>query len=197
MSEAILGVVARKIYPRFALLGVGNVIYAADTMRHDGDNARHDGDNARHDGNTTDKHRVPVIEAAGMLGITPDAVRARLRRGTLPKEEGPDGETLVVLDADTMRQVDDTTTDTTALVESLLEQVSYLKETVAKRDEEIRRRDHLLAAALERIPAIEAPPDTPSDSRESPVSASDEAGDAGVPSEPERPVSWWRRLFGT
>src|SRR5215208_1991632 len=173
------------------------MVYAADTMRHDGDKTRHDGD-------TTDSHRVPVIEAAELLGITPDAVRARLRRGTLPKEEGPDGETLVVLDADTMPQGTDTTTDTmrqvadtTALVESLREQVSYLKETVAKRDEEIRRRDHLLAAALERIPAIEAPPDTPSDIRESPVSASDEAGDAGVPSEPERPVSWWRRLFGT
>jgi hypothetical protein len=47
-----------------------------------------------------------------------------------------------------------------ALVESLLEQVAYLKETVEKRDEEIRRRDHLLAAALERIPPLEATPDT-------------------------------------
>jgi hypothetical protein len=165
------------------------VLYACDTMRHDGDNARHDG-------NTTDKYRVPVIEAAGALGITPDAVRARLRRGTLPKEEGPDGETLVVLDADTMRQVDDTTTDTTALVESLREQVSYLKETVAKRDEEIRRRDHLLAAALERIPAIEAPPDTPSDSRESPVTDDEGRVDSEAPPEQEKPVSWWRRMFG-
>jgi hypothetical protein len=32
-----------------------------------------------------------VIEAASILGITPDAVRSRLRRGTLPKEVDEDG----------------------------------------------------------------------------------------------------------
>src|SRR5829696_797978 len=63
-----------------------------------------------------------------------------------------------------------------ALVESLLEQVAYLKETVEKRDEEIRHRDHLLAAALERIPALEAPPDTTlSEPRGSRETASEEA----------------------
>jgi hypothetical protein len=45
-----------------------------------------------------------------------------------------------------------------------------------KRDEEIRRRDHLLAAALERIPALEAPPDTTlSEPRGSRETASEEA----------------------
>jgi hypothetical protein len=51
-------------------------------------------------------------------------------------------------------------------------------------------RDHLLAAALERIPAIEAPPDTPSDSRESPVTAPEGRGDGEVDPEQEKPVSW-------
>ncbi len=37
-----------------------------------------------------------------------------------------------------------------------------------KRDEEIRRKDHLLAAALERIPAIE---EAPAEPREAPDTA--------------------------
>ena len=83
-----------------------------------------------------------------------------------------------------------------ALVESLLEQVAYLKETVDKRDEEIRRQDHLLAAALERIPALEAPPDTTlSEPRGSCETASEEAAKvrspraAGAPTEEEAPGS--------
>ena len=74
-----------------------------------------------------------------------------------------------------------------ALVESLLEQVAYLKETVEKRDEEIRRRGHLLAAALERIPALEAPPDTTlSEPRGSRETASEEAAKGARLSESSR-----------
>jgi hypothetical protein len=60
------------------------------------------------------------------------------------------------------------------------DQIDTLKQEVADWKEEARRKDHLLAAALERIPAIEAPPDTPSESttdeREPPVMASEERG---------------------
>ena len=52
----------------------------------------------------------------------------------------------------------------------------WLYSAAEKRDEEIRRRDHLLAAALERIPALEAPPDTTlSEPRGSRETASEEA----------------------
>src|SRR5215211_2816936 len=44
--------------------------------------------------------RVSVVEASTILSITPDTVRSRLRRGTLRKDRGPDGEVLVVLDGD-------------------------------------------------------------------------------------------------
>jgi hypothetical protein len=82
----------------------------------------------------------------------------------------------------------------------LREQVEYLKETVARRDEEIRRRDHLLAAALERIPAIEAAPDTAgphqTDSEE-PYSTHAPPEAYGPPEPPqERKRSWWREFFG-
>src|SRR5215218_11169065 len=127
-----------------------------------GNNGRHDarqvGDQTRHD---TDGRRVPVLVAAQLLGITPDAVRARLRRGTLPKETGPDGETLVVLKTDTTgdttRQNTDTTTDTTrhdgrpvgdtmrhdadstALFEALQAHIAVLERELEDRKEEARR----------------------------------------------------------
>lgn len=41
------------------------------------------------------------------------------------------------------------------VVEEIRDQVEYLKGQLRVRDEEIRRRDHLMAAALERIPALE------------------------------------------
>src|SRR5215217_1432271 len=138
--------------------------YAGDRMRHDGDR-------------TTDSTmRLTVPEAAGVMGISAEAVRQRIKRGTLPTEKDATGTVFVLLDealvADRTRQDGDRIRkdadikgdrtrqygDSTDLVESLQEQVEYLKETVAKRDEEIRRRDHLLAAALERIPAIEEAP---------------------------------------
>ena len=146
--------------------------YAADTMA---ENGRHD---TRQVGDTTPTRRVPVLEASQLLGITPDAVRARLRRGTLRKETGPDGETLVVLDADTttdtMRQNADTTrqnADQSNLVEALQDQIATLKDEVDAWREEARRKDHLLAAALERIPAIE---EGSSETRESPETPSED-----------------------
>ncbi len=55
--------------------------------------------------------RVTVIEAASILGITPDAVRSRLRRGTLRKEAGDDGTVYVRLDGDGRDRRTDQPTD--------------------------------------------------------------------------------------
>ena len=193
------------------------MLYAADRMRHDGDitHGKHhkDGDS------TVDRTlRLTVPEAAGVMGISAEAVRQRIKRGTLPTEKDAGGTVFVLLSEDLVRDrsrpVDDSTrkdsditadsthdrkrqdADSTTLIESLQEQVEYLKETVAKRDEEIRRRDHLLAAALERIPAIE---EAPSEPRGSSVPASEEPHNAPAdqqePSE-RRERSWWRAFFG-
>ena len=86
----------------------------------------------------------------------------------------------------------------TATVETLRSEIEFLREELRRREErhaeEARRKDHLLAAALERIPSIEPPPDTPSEPRESDLSASEGSDKGGVPREGER-RSWWRRLF--
>ncbi len=165
----------------------------------------------RHDADSTNDHqrkygdrtlRLTVTEAAGVMGISGEAVRQRIKRGTLTTEKDSSGSVFVLLvddqhrqDGDRPRKDADSTGDSTDLVASLEEQVAYLKETVAKRDEEIRRRDHLLAAALERIPAIEAP----AEERESPVTAAESRGN-GTGSEdrevPQERRSWWRHFFG-
>ena len=155
---------------------------------------------------------LPVAEAARVMGISRDALYKRIRRDSVGWEKGEDGRIYVHVDTATDAATDadidaamDASKDQVALIASLEEQVSYLREVIRSRDEEIRRReeeyreesrrkDHLLAAALERIPELEAPADTTAETRESPVSASEEEGKGEAPQEERR--SWWRRLFG-
>ncbi len=83
--------------------------------------------------------------------------------------------------------VDETADETDvrdALIEELKDRIRYL-------EEESRRKDHLLAAALERIPAIEPA----SEPRDGPETVAEAAGGGEVPPDGER-RSWWRRFFG-
>jgi hypothetical protein len=127
--------------------------------------------------------RVTVKEAADVLGISPEAVRARIKRGTLYKEKGADGTVYV-------RLGDDGTDDGTSGHQGRDELVEELRDRIRYLEEESRRKDHLLAAALERIsPALEAPSET----REAPEPVSDAQSKSDVAEEDKRP--WWRRLL--
>ena len=156
------------------------------------------------------ERRFTVHQAAEVLGITPEAVRSRIQRGTLAKEKGDDGTVYVRLNDDQLRTntdehtdqssfIGDETVDQSQLVERMSSEIEHLREMLALRDEEIRRRDHLLAAALERIPAIESPPDTvPSEPPESPETSSEESYSTHAPPEPQEPSqrrSWLHRFF--
>jgi hypothetical protein len=168
--------------------------------------------------------RVPIPEAAHLLGISPEAVRSRLYRGTLDKETGTDGTVYVRLHADQLRHDDEQTADQSqpntelvgelrARVEDRREQIGYLQGVIATRDEELRtraeelrrrdqdleHRDRIIAALTERIPqALEAPPDE----RESPEIVGEEPDKAAEPPSAtvedhrgtQRP--WWRKWFG-
>lgn len=136
------------------------------------------------------EQRLTVSEAADTLGISSEAVRTRIQRGTL-RSVREDGRVFVLFDADRTQSNTDITGDQTALVGELRDRVAFLEAELKIRTEENRRKDHLLAAALERIPAIEAP--------ESPESASEPSADTAAPPEAERaaePRPWWRRMFG-
>jgi hypothetical protein len=148
-----------------------------------------------HDGT----RRFTVTEAASVLGISTEATRQRVKRGTLPTIRDEEGNVFVLLEHDGTRKdgnsTSDGTHDSTALVERMAGEIEYLRDTIACRDEEIRRRDHLLAAALERIPALEEP----SGPRESPVTVMEATGKSTAPREQEEPSQrrlWWRAFFG-
>jgi hypothetical protein len=141
------------------------------------------------------ERRLTVHEAAKVLGITPEAVRGRIQRGTLLKEKAEDGTVYVRLTADQMRSTADEPSDESlpdsALVAQLKERIEHLTQIIATRDEEIRRRDTILITMAQRIPELE-PASEPRDGRpETPAEA-----DPGTQAPPESPKGIWRRLFG-
>jgi len=119
------------------------------------------------------QRRATVAEAAVLLGISEGAVRMRVKRGTLPStREG--GRLYVLLNVDPTpepeRPHDGTHDRTSELIDTLREQLEAERQAHA----EARR---LLAAALERIPAIEAP----SEPRESPETVEEQPERAESP----------------
>src|SRR5829696_4327008 len=139
----------------------------------------HDGTSGTGGGTPSGTLRLPVNEAAAVLGISTEATRQRVKRGTLPTERDEDGNVFVLLDddgtgggtsSDTAGTADGTgvsTTDGTALIAAKDETIQTLREQLAAWQEESRRKDHIIAALTERIPELEAAPE----GRESPVSS--------------------------
>jgi len=140
-----------------------------------------------------------VAEAADALGLTVDAVRSRVKRGTIDHmrvgsrvyvllgadeaHPGHDQDTAQVSDQKA-RESEDRTAE---LIATLREQLQ------AERQAHVEARG-LLAAALERIPAIEAPLEA-SETADEPQGRGEPYSNAPGGSEVEqRP--WWRRVFG-
>jgi hypothetical protein len=145
--------------------------------------------------------KLTVAAAADRMGTSQDAVRKRIHRNTIKWEKDEDGRVYVYLDASETRQATDQDASETAsgtAVEILQAQVSHLQEILRIRDEEIRRHQHLLAAALERIPQIEAPQEPPPETRDSDLTPFEKAAKGDTPpGDKEQPrVPWWQRWFG-
>ena len=145
--------------------------------------------------------RTTVAEAAQVLGISAEAVRGRIRRGTLPVER--EGGTVYVLidrpsDTRTTGGQSRTTTDQPSDRTEIL--IAELQDRVRSLEEANRENRRIIAALTQRIPAIEAPLDergSPETTRDEPERAAPRP-DAPGPSEAEgvqRP--WWRRMFGS
>jgi hypothetical protein len=147
-----------------------------------------------------------------------DAVRKRVQRGTIEHEKDAAGRVRILLDspdnASTLRdERPDTTGQASALVAAKDETIEELRDRVRRlehdldiRNEEIRRRDHIIVGMVERLPpALEAPPPEPREARESPTPSpqasegtrpSPEREEAQEPAQRPTGVPWWRRWFG-
>lgn len=150
--------------------------------------------------------RMSVSEAAKALSVSPQAIRNRIKRESI--QHGKDeetGQTYVYIDLEQEGNTGDNGRDNgvdNPYIEALKSQIEELKRDKEQLREEARRKDHLLAAALERIPAIEAPAADSIDAtepRESAVPASETEGKGQVPEDPadgQMKRSWLRRFFG-
>ena len=167
---------------------------------------------------TTDQ-RVTVADAALLLGISEDAVRSRLRRGTLRRKTGGDGTVFVVLGTDrpasNQRPTDDRLTNQqndrqTAgqpidghvdrrggsetyrdeLVEALRDEVAHLRDQLDRERDASAELRRIVAGLVQRVPELEAAPEP----RNAPKTVSEGTANSYVLSEPER-GSWLRRLL--
>ena len=160
------------------------------------------------DQSQTSRKRVTVAEAAEILGITVEAVRGRIKRGTL-EHERDSGTVYVLLDqrsydqsADRPRPDSDQTTDrlqsdSSALISAKDETIAALRDQLEAERQAHAEARRLLMAALERIPAIEAPSDerdVPETVEEAPDRSEHRSDAPGAQEGARQP--WWRRVFG-
>src|SRR5829696_3452083 len=158
-----------------------------------------------------DRYTVP--EAAHALGISPEAVRNRLSRGTLESTK-ENGTVYVLLTADMVRHTDDrssdrsggtsrhigdTPNDPSSLISAKEETIGVLKaqlEAERAASAELRR---IVAGLVQRVPELEPANDSSPEPPEPPVTSSGET-DQGVASpqqqEPTQRRSWLRAFFG-
>src|SRR5829696_1095522 len=136
------------------------------------------------------KQRLTVAQAAEALGLTVDAVRSRIKRGTI-KVEHEGGRVYVLLDADQATtgraQQTDQGGDLTGELRDRLRYVEGQLQAERQAHAEARR---IIAGLVERIPALEAP--------ESPGTGEEGEGSGEGPTAPQAapPRPWWRRMFG-
>ncbi len=148
-----------------------------------------------------------------ILGISAEAVRGRIRRGTIPVER-EDGTVYVLLEgledrrttADQSRTTADqpgdrTRSDSGALISEMRDRIASLERQLEQERQANSEHRRLLAAALERIPPqLEAPTDSAPNAPGSPERVEEQQGRGDVQSEGQTATSrrpWWRRVFGS
>jgi excisionase family DNA binding protein len=148
------------------------------------------------------RRRLSVAEAADALGITVDAVRSRVKRGTIDHVR-VGGRVYVLLGDDELRpgrdQDDDQGggQDATTPEDRTAELIATLREQLQAERQAHAEARRIIAGLVERIPAIEAPQEateSPQTVEEEPERA--EPRPATVESQEGVQRPWWRRVFG-
>ena len=148
--------------------------------------------------------RLTVQEAAEALGTSVDAVRMRVRRGTLESDKDPDGRVHVWVNGDSSETKLRLDGEPEALISAKDETIRVLSEQLEAEREARRRADTIIAqltqanaALAAKVPELEA-----AESREESAEGAAESPERAEPHfatvESQEPVqeSWWRRVFG-
>jgi hypothetical protein len=137
------------------------------------------------------ERRLTLQDAAQELGITPDALRQRIRRGQYHSMK-EDGRVYVYLNLDRTKTEHDVQGEPTTLISALEDRIGSLERQLTEANERDRENRRIIAALTQRIPELEPPERSPA----APVTGTEEAeprpGDAQEGA--QRP--WWRRVFG-
>src|ERR671914_591516 len=147
---------------------------------------------------------LDVGEAARDLGISTDAVRKRIARGSL-RSDREDGHVRVWLDVNETEAGREAQVDGEALVEVLQDHITDLRVQLEAEREARRRADTIIAqltqanaALAARVPELEAAEsreETAEDTAEEPERAEPHSDAPGAQEAVRR--SWWRRVFGS
>lgn len=164
------------------------------------------------DGTRRESRKLATVhEAANALGVSVDAIRKRIQRGTITYERREDGRVYVLLDkASTMQDTSGTSSSTVVnedegerpvrygteeFIGSLRDQIGFLRR-------ELERKDAILLRMAERIPELETS-QAPSEPRNAPEKGPEGLlykGSSAIP-EPQEATerrSWlYRFFFGT
>ncbi len=156
-------------------------------------------------------NRVTVADAAQLLGLSAEAVRMRIKRGTLASEK-VGGTVYVLLESDlthtgtdqtgdqTVDQTSVLTVDQTALVDALQAEVQFLREELQRREEvhteENRRKDTIIAQLTRRIPELGPAAEPRSASETPPEGVHGETSTSEPQAQPERRSLLYRFFFG-
>jgi hypothetical protein len=152
---------------------------------------------------------LTLRQAAEILGVSKEAVRKRAIRGSLPTDKDPDGRVYVYLDASVSAGPAAETDDAGVVPgdDPRDRLIAQLQSEVEAWREEARRKDHIIAGLIERLPPQLEESSEPRESTETAtegvgkVRAKDLSGPMGREDRSEatggasvrRP--WWRRLF--
>lgn len=146
------------------------------------------------------RQRLTVQDASEVLGVSVDAVRMRVRRGSLEAEKDPDGRVYVRLDIDEDNVKSERQAESSELVEALRDQISMLRKDVEDWKEEARRKDTIIMSMTHRIPELELA--SSPEQREAPETDAaepervDDTGPETTGTQTSSQRSWWRRMFG-
>lgn len=157
-------------------------------------------------GHTTG-HKYSIPNAATLLGLTEEAVRQRVKRGTLDSVK-VGRKLFVLLDkhqpvADHSEPANDTSSNLSQLTTRLENEVEFLRGELQIRANELAEMRRIVAALTSRIPELPSASESSPGSHESVTGTPDTteatrtAASPVTSTEESENRSWWSRMFGS